>query len=290
MGPTHRTSLARSAAAGACLLATAALVAGCAALPAAKARLEPDAPLNLLAAGADLCRTGPMRASAPALDPEAFELFNWNVRKGSNADWSYDMQLLAREADVLTLQEAPLVNDGWQGHAAEQFHSFAPGFRSLSTPTGVLTISDVQPIVQCNLRAREPLLRTAKATVVTEYALDGYDATLLVVNIHAVNFTLGLGAFEAQIGEAADILDRHHGPVIFTGDFNTWRQGRVDLVELLVDRHGLMPVEFDDDQRKRVFGKALDHVYVRGLDVLSATTYETETSDHNPMRVWLSIS
>jgi endonuclease/exonuclease/phosphatase (EEP) superfamily protein YafD len=290
MRPLPRTSLARKAAAGTCLLATAALVAGCAALPSTAARVEPDAPLALLAAGADLCRTGPVRASAPALDPESFELFNWNVRKGSHAEWSDDMQLLAREADVLTLQEAPLVNDGWHGHAAEQFHSFAPGFRSLSTPTGVLTISDVQPLVQCNLSAREPFLRTSKATVVTEYALNGYDTTLLVVNIHAVNFTLGLGAFEAQIGEAADILDRHHGPVIFTGDFNTWRQGRVDLVELLVDRHGLMPVEFEADQRKRVFGKPLDHVYVRGLDVLSATTYEIETSDHNPMRVWLSIS
>jgi endonuclease/exonuclease/phosphatase (EEP) superfamily protein YafD len=49
-------------------------------------------------------------------------------------------------------------------------------------------------------------------------------------------------------------------------------------------------VEFDDDERKRVFGKPLDHVYVRGLDVRSATTHAIDTSDHNPMRVWLSAS
>lgn len=287
---TDSTSLARKAAAGAWLLATAALVAGCAALPASTARLEPDAPLALLAAGADLCRTGPVRAATPAIDPESIELFNWNVRKGSHRAWSRDLEAFAAGADVLTLQEAPLVNDGWDGHEDSQFHSFAPGYRSPSTPTGVLTISDVQPLVQCNLSAREPLLRTSKATVVTEYALEGRDETLLVINIHAVNFSLGLGAFEAQMRQASDILAGHDGPVIFSGDFNTWRQARADLVGLLVGAHGLVAVEFDDDDRKRVFGKPLDHVYIRGLDVQSATTHEIDTSDHNPMRVWLSAS
>ena len=63
-----------------------------------------------------------------------------------------------------------------------------------------MTVSTAVPLVQCNLSAREPLLRTPKATLVTEYALAGRQDTLLVINIHAVNFTLGLGAFEAQLG------------------------------------------------------------------------------------------
>ena len=152
----------------------------------------------------------------------------------------------------------------------------------------MLTISNVAPFAQCNLSAREPWLRTDKATVITEYALDGLSETLLVVNVHAVNFTFGLGAFEAQIGAAADVIGRHRGPVIFTGDFNTWRQGRLALVSALVAENGLRPVDFERDARKRFLGKPLDHVYVRGLDVEAAVTWDTETSDHNPMGVWLS--
>jgi endonuclease/exonuclease/phosphatase (EEP) superfamily protein YafD len=59
---------------------------------------------------------------------------------------------------------------------------------------------------------------------------------------------------------------------------------------VLVGSYGLAAVEFEKDDRKRVFGKPLDHVYVRGLDVVAAETRETASSDHNPMRVWLSIS
>ena len=152
----------------------------------------------------------------------------------------------------------------------------------------MLTISDAAPLVQCNLQALEPVLRTPKATLVTEYALAGRDENLLVVNMHVVNFTMGLAAFQAQLSDASDVVAQHRGPVILTGDFNTWRQARLDLLGSIIDAHGLEAVDFPDDARKRFLGKPLDHVYVRGLDVVSATTYETDTSDHNPMRVWLS--
>ena len=39
---------------------------------------------------------------------------------------------------------------------------------------------------------------------------------------------------------------------------------------------------------KYLLGKPLDHVYVRGLKVIDATTIATQASDHNPMQVWLS--
>lgn len=273
------------------LIALVACIAGCAALPGPTARIAPAAPPPHFALDADACHAEVVPSDRPGsdgIDPRSIELFNWNVRKGGHADWSDDLRALARDADLLTLQEAPLINDGWHGQSADDHHAFAPGFESRRTPTGVLTISEATPFVQCNLRAREPWLRTDKATVITEYALAGMAETLMVINIHAVNFTFGLGAFEAQMAAASDVIARHHGPVIFVGDFNTWRQARLDLLGALVESHGLESVDFGRDTRKRMFGKPLDHVYVRGLNVHEATTFEIDSSDHNPMRVWLS--
>ena len=268
------------------------VVPGCAGLPQAAVAVDPVAPVHALAHDADSCEIGPESTGAKAsesLDPYWIELLNWNIEKGGSADWGSELYELGVHADVLTLQEAPLVNPGWEDHVVETFHAFAPGYSTRRSPTGVMTVSTAVPLVQCNLSAREPWLRTPKATLVTEYALSGRYETLLVINIHAVNFTLGLQAFEAQLGAAADILERHDGPVIFAGDFNTWRQSRLTHLEVLIDSHGLAAVEFEDDDRKRFLGHPLDHVYVRGLEVVAAETHETRASDHNPMRVWLSI-
>ncbi len=267
-------------------------VPGCATAPVPTASVTPVLPLHVLAKDVESCDVGPVatgRLAKAELDPTGIEVLNWNIQKGQDRDWGNKLYALGRNADIVTLQEAPLVNPGWDDHVVDQFHAFAPGYETRQSPTGVMTVSTAVPLVQCNLNSREPFLRTPKATIVTEYALAGRDETLLVINIHAVNFTLGMGAFEAQLAHASTVLDLHTGPVIFSGDFNTWRRARIDHVDALINGHGLVPVEFPDDERKRVFGLPLDHVYVRGLDVIAAETYETDTSDHNPMRVWLSI-
>jgi endonuclease/exonuclease/phosphatase (EEP) superfamily protein YafD len=44
---------------------------------------------------------------------------------------------------------------------------------------------------------------------------------LLIVNVHAVNFTLGMARLREQLEAVADVLTSHSGPVLLTGDFNT---------------------------------------------------------------------
>ena len=53
-------------------------------------------------------------------------------------------------------------------------------------------MSKATPLTQCSFRYSEPWLRTPKATNVTQYSLGGRDETLLVVNMHMVNFALGV--------------------------------------------------------------------------------------------------
>ena len=166
--------------------------------------------------------------------------------------------------------------------------SFAEGFGIRDKLTGVMTLSDVRPIGSCEFAELEPVFRTR--TLVTNYPSTGMQETLLVINLHGVNFSMGLGALEAQLDEASHIIEQHHGPVIMSGDFNTWRRGRQDLVEDLMATHELHQVEFDADYRKRFLGWPLDHILVRGLEATHATTHDLASSDHNPMLVRLRLS
>ena len=97
---------------------------------------------------------------------------DWNIQKGSDLDWSDNLNRIGESADIVALQEAPLLNDGWQTvnapvDAEALFHAFAPGFESRQSMTGVMTVSSALPIIQCNLSSQEPFLRTPKATIVT---------------------------------------------------------------------------------------------------------------------------
>jgi endonuclease/exonuclease/phosphatase (EEP) superfamily protein YafD len=62
------------------------------------------------------------------------------------------------------------------------------------------------------------------------------------------------------------------------------------VLEEMLATLGLTALEFDVDHRKRFFGWALDHIYVRGLHSEYATTMNSRASDHNPMAVRLALT
>jgi endonuclease/exonuclease/phosphatase (EEP) superfamily protein YafD len=129
----------------------------------------------------------------------------------------------------------------------------------------------------------EPWLRSAKATVITEYGMADTDQTLLVANIHALNFTFGLHDFHEQIRRVQSVMTNHSGPILLSGDFNTWHWRRSASVNQITDSLNLEVLSYDEDHRKRFLGQPLDHIYIRGLEVLQATTQDVDSSDHNPM-------
>jgi len=223
------------------------------------------------------------------LDSGDIQLVNWNIQKGGDPEWSNDLLAVPGDPDLMILQEAPQTSAAWGGASTYQYHSFAPGYRTWRTMTGVMTVSTAKPLTQCNLVSVEPWLRSPKATVITEYGLSNTSQTLLVANIHAVNFTFGIQEFKKQIRQALSVLDNHAGPILLSGDFNTWRRGRTTILNEMTDHLGLEVLDYDEDHRKRFLGEPLDHIYVRGLEVLEATTHEVESSDHSPMSVRLRL-
>jgi endonuclease/exonuclease/phosphatase (EEP) superfamily protein YafD len=223
------------------------------------------------------------------LDASKISLFNWNVRKTRAAGWREDFDAYASGADLVLFQEASIREQTIAEIDSSRHWSFAPGYSKSGEITGVMTLSGIKPLTQCSFVHSEPWLRTPKATSITEYGLTNTDQTLVVANVHAVNFSFGTDAFEKQFEEIRQVLENHDGPIILSGDLNTWRGKRTQIVEDLAASLELNAIDFENDHRVRFFGNALDHIYVRGLRALDANTEVVDTSDHNPMTAVLGM-
>lgn len=77
----------------------------------------------------------------------------------------------------------------------------------------------------------------------------------------------------------------HTGPMILAGDFNDWSQWRHDILSLILKRLRLEPARLTGDGRSRYWGRPVDHVFYRGLEVVQADAARVTSSDHNPVRV-----
>ena len=76
---------------------------------------------------------------------------------------------------------------------------------------------------------------------------------------------------------------------MLSGDFNSWNGYRLALIRELAKQYDLQEVNFSEDHRLRFLGYQLDHVFLRGLSVTSATTLPTEASDHAPLLVEVDV-
>lgn len=221
--------------------------------------------------------------------PNEIRLLNWNIAKGGLHGCFTDLRYLSQDKDLVIIQEAALggaLNEAFTGH---NHRSFSPGFYNRTHQTGVMTASRVPPLSLHTFRHTEPIIRTPKATLITEYALRDTDKTLMVANIHAVNFTIGTRIFTAQLDKVYNVLSHHDGPILFCGDFNTWRQRRVQRLKQLINSLSLETINFSADRRKHSLGLPLDHIFYRGLIPNSAESICVSSSDHNPMSVSLDL-
>jgi endonuclease/exonuclease/phosphatase (EEP) superfamily protein YafD len=258
---------------------------------------------QLLAAALALATyAGAARAEAPAHCSDALgqlpaageqglqdvlEILSWNIQKTGGAGWEQDLAEFAGRVDLAFIQEASLRAEISQVLGGSLYEAFADGYTTARKPTGVMTLSTHPPSLSCSFSSREPWLRTPKATSVTEYPLAERSERLLAINLHAVNFALGLADFREQFRALEQLLERHRGPVILAGDLNTWSGARQSLVDALTGRHGLQPLRFQPDLRTTAFGRALDHIYVRGLQAEFARAIPVSSSDHNPLHARL---
>jgi endonuclease/exonuclease/phosphatase (EEP) superfamily protein YafD len=223
-------------------------------------------------------------AASEALDGRAIRVVNWNIHKQDDPGWQDDLARFVAAADVVLLQEAVVDADlrrivedtgfGWV-----MASSFLYGGHDI----GVLTASRVPPLASCTQRVGEPLIVVPKSAVVSWFRIDGVAEPLAVVNVHAINFSLTLGAYEAQLAALADALARHRGPIVFAGDLNTWTDERREALAATAKKLGLVEAAPAEDRRSLFMGRQLDHMLVRGLDVVELLAIPVKSSDHNPL-------
>lgn len=231
------------------------------------------------------------QATRPAL-PHEFTVCAWNWQKSKQKTWADEFTALAQAADLFLAQEvrlSPCVTQYLQ--KAPLYWTHAASFLSLKEkhPIGVATGSYVCPEkTWFKQGAQEPLLKMPKMTLATLFPFEN-DQKLLVINVHAINFT-GLKPFEQNLARAAELLLGFEGPVILGGDFNSWSQKRRNLLEEMACAAHLTEVSFSPDTRTRCLGRTVDYLFTRGLKTLAAGVRETDASDHNPLLARFCLS
>lgn len=228
---------------------------------------------------------------APALNADGFSLVSWNIFKGKKAGWAKDFRKFIRNTDILILQEAYLTENLQQMLRRESYHwDMTAAFEYRQIEAGVLTAARTASSSISAFRQTEPITRIPKSVLITRYPMTGTNRELLVANIHAINFAMDISVFQKQIDRLAAILTAHRGPMIVSGDFNTWNVDRMASVNALADDLYLSAVGFDENRRSRIFGFEIDHVFYRGLEVKNAETPMVSTSDHNPLLVVFKLA
>ncbi len=180
----------------------------------------------------------------PLSTEERIRILVWNIYKQQRAEWLSVLKNYGKDAHLVLLQEAQttpeLVQFATANYlAADQVPAFVlpqhpSGVMTLAFvlpqhPSGVMTLSAAHPVYCCPLREREPILRLAKSALVTVYPLPD-TRLLMVVNIHAVNFSLGVDVYSKQLLPIGDQIAHHSGPVIMAGDFNAWSRRRMNAL------------------------------------------------------------
>jgi endonuclease/exonuclease/phosphatase (EEP) superfamily protein YafD len=237
-----------------------------------------------------------------ALDRRPLRLLVWNIHKQGDSGWERDLSGFAAASDVVLLQETVLQqplrdildNSGLRWVLASSFLLDADDI-------GVLTATRVAPIASCTQRVVEPLIRIPKSAVISWLPITdtrtGAQAdarasareTLAIANVHSINFELAPDVYRSQLEAMADVLAGHGGPIIFAGDFNTWNDARDGVVAEIAARLGLTELTLRVDERAVFFGRHLDHILIRGLQVIDVSAIPVTSSDHNPLAGTLSI-
>ncbi|MFS1162805.1 MAG: endonuclease/exonuclease/phosphatase family protein, partial [Aeromonas salmonicida] len=205
------------------------------------------------------CQKPPLVALASTALPREFGITVWNLYKGQRKNWREGLDEYAKSQDLVLLQESATRPDMLDWLKAGEFQwQQLQAFTQGGVSFGVMTVAKTPQAFVCGVRSPEPLLRIPKSGLVSLYPLQGDPDGVLVVNLHAVNFELGMATFREQLNDLTALIRRHQGPVILAGDFNTWSDKREFWLNKLVGELGLQEAIPVPDLRRTAFGRPLD--------------------------------
>ena len=223
--------------------------------------------------------------------PKTFSLLCWNVYKKNRTDPKFKpfIQHVMRHSPLhlCMFQEAAFSGETFsiQTYA----YDAAANLEVNQTFYGVLTACKTESIsAKAYLSEnRESFIGTHKSLLLSFYPLS-QDKTLLVLNIHAINFRENR-TYERELEIFTKIVQSHHGPMIVAGDFNAWNQKRREALNKLCTELSLVQVTFE--KAKSFMGYPLDFVLYRGIECLKKEVLtDHHISDHHPLLVTFKVS
>ncbi len=220
----------------------------------------------------------------------------WNIKKGQEKGLEIDLPRLGRDRDLILLSEGYLkpelvdLFESFQGIGWDMGISFIYK-KDHNYKTGTMIGSKVKPekVMITHTVDLEPFIHTPKALTMAKYPIQGSDKKILVISVHATNVT-PQGAFVRHMDQAFFEIDRHDGPVLFAGDFNTRTKARTNHIFQESLKRGFQSVDFiNGHKRMKGMGHFLDWAFIKGLKVKNPIVYSSKASDHQPMQFELSV-
>ena len=232
-------------------------------------------------------------AQQEELAPYSIKALIWNIKKSQVEGWEREFLDYSHDQDLVLIQEAydseyfKNVLSDFQGYRWDMGVSFLYR-RYGNTATGTMIGSKTRPswVMVKHSVDREPITETPKSMTFAKYPLSGTDKELLAINVHGINLTT-YSSFVRQMAQASEEIEKHSGPVLFAGDFNTRTNGRLNYLKSLAERLRLEEVKFKHAEYRMVWrftDNYLDHAFVKGLRILNAEVLKDSLgSDHKPM-------
>lgn len=220
----------------------------------------------------------------------------WNVEKGKENDFSKDFSLLSANKDLILLQEF-VTSETVKKAVSKMSYELATSFIYKDGVRAGAATGSIAASTKIDFQITpdtEPVVGTPKPTIFTEYAVQGGKVeNLLVVNIHGMN-RAGLEAFQNQLIQIGKVIAAYKGAVLWGGDFNTNSQEKMVVLRSMIKQLGMEAVKFQPDQRtvSKLSRLPLDHVFVRGVEVLKAFVPGTDVSsgsDHQPLLLSIAL-
>lgn len=213
----------------------------------------------------------------------------WNILKAKRPRWADDFMHLSADRDLVLLQEAVFKAPSDSLFTSSQRFEWvmARSFRHPITmqehgvKTGAVVAASARHFYMSP--HSEPVSNTQKLLLVTHYPLRDESETLMVLNMHAINF-VSVKKYVEQLDQLDDALQQHEGPVILAGDFNTWNPQRLGHFLDVAAVAGLHEASMERRSRLAHLNQHLDHVFYRGLKLRSvASLGHFQSSDHAPI-------
>ncbi|MCK9474061.1 endonuclease/exonuclease/phosphatase family protein [Sulfurimonas sp.] len=216
-----------------------------------------------------------------------FSLLCWNVAKltlKSSYREFFESLIQNHDFDLLLLQE---VKKSLSCELAIHDYSYilSPNIQTKKHIFGVMSAfkSSCEDEFFLLSKKRELKYATHKVSLITHHKISEAE-TLLVVNLHAINFVHS-GDFKHELDYIYASIAHHKGAMIVAGDFNTWNLKRSYLLSEFTENLSLKKVEFSDEKHlKKIFTNSIDHIFYRDLNVTYSEVIDSKKiSDHNPI-------